>query len=387
MSQAPNLSPAKRSKTALILTGGGARAAYQVGVLKAIREMLPEPTRNPFPILCGTSAGAINAASLAVYAEDFGAAVDHLNNVWGNFQARQVYRSDPVGIGISGARWLSSLAFGWVTHRAPRSLLDNKPLRRLLRRTLDFDRIQRAIDNHALHSVSITCSGYATGQSVSFFQGRADLEPWRRTQRVGTHVKLTLDHLMASSAIPFVFPSVHVNREWFGDGSMRQIAPISPAIHLGADKVLVIGAGRMTVEDSRPGAESYPSLAQIAGHALSSIFLDSLSVDLERTMRINQTLSMIPEEVRKNNNVGLRPIDVLVIAPSERLDELAAQHADALPRSVRMLLSGIGAMNRRGGALTSYLLFEKPYTQALIDLGYRDAMARSSEVRDFLGVT
>ena len=387
MVEAINSPATASSKTALILTGGGARAAYQAGVLEAIREMLPDPTRNPFPIICGTSAGAINAATMAVFAENFGAGVEHLNNVWGNFHANQVYRADPLGIGISGARWLSTLAFGWLTHRAPRSLLDNAPLRALLRRTLDLERIQRAIDNHALHSVSITCSGYATGQSVSFFQGRADLEPWRRSQRVGTHVKLTLDHLMASSAIPFVFPSVHVNREWFGDGSMRQIAPISPAIHLGANKVLVVGAGRMTTEDARPGAERYPSLAQIAGHALSSIFLDSLSVDLERTMRINQTLSMIPEEVRKQNNMSLRPIDVLVIAPSERLDELAAHHAEALPRSVRILLSGIGAMNRRGGALTSYLLFEKPYTQALIDLGYRDTSARATEVKEFLGVT
>lgn len=374
-------------KTALILTGGGARAAYQVGVLKAIREMLPDPKRNPFPIICGTSAGAINAASLAVYAEDFGTGVDHLNHVWGNFHAHQVYRADPLGIGFSGARWLTALAFGWLTHHAPRSLLDNSPLRGLLRRTLDFEKIQCAIDNRALHSVSITCSGYATGQCVSFFQGRADVEPWRRSQRVGTHVKLTLDHLMASSAIPFVFPSVHVNREWFGDGSMRQIAPISPAIHLGADKVMVVGAGRMTTEDSRPGAERYPSLAQIAGHALSSIFLDSLSVDLERAMRINQTLSMIPEAVRKQNNIALRPIDVLVIAPSERLDELAARHAEALPRSVRILLGGIGAMNRRGGALTSYLLFEKPYTQALIDLGYRDTSARTNEVSEFLSIS
>ncbi len=374
-------------KTALILTGGGARAAYQAGVLKAIREMLPDPKINPFPIICGTSAGAINAASMAVYAEDFAAGVDHLNHVWGNFHANQVYRADPFGIAVSGARWLSALAFGWLTHRAPRSLLDNSPLRHLLGNTLDFNNIQRAIDNHALHSVSITCSGYATGQSVSFFQGRADLEPWRRSQRVGAHVKLSLDHLMASSAIPFVFPSVRLHREWFGDGSMRQIAPISPAIHLGADKVLVVGAGRISTEDSRPRAEVYPSLAQIAGHALSSIFLDSLSVDLERTMRINQTLSMIPEDIRLQRGMTLRPVDVLVIAPSERLDEMAAAHAQALPRSVRMLLSGIGAMNRRGGALTSYLLFEKPYTQALIDLGYRDASSRAVEVRDFLGVS
>jgi NTE family protein len=191
---------------------------------------------------------------------------------------------------------------------------------------------------------------------------------------------------MASSAIPFVFPAVRLNREWFGDGSMRQIAPISPAIHLGADKILVIGAGRMSAENARPRSEAYPSLAQIAGHALSSIFLDSLAVDLERTTRINHTLSMIPEPIRKEKGSALRPIDVLVIAPSIRLDTLAAEHAQALPWPVRALLRGIGAMNRRGGALTSYLLFEASYTRALIQLGYDDTQARSSEVRDFLGV-
>lgn len=375
------------AKTALILTGGGARAAYQVGVLKAIRELLPDPQRNPFPILCGTSAGAINAAALAVSAENFGTGVDHLAAIWENFEAGHVYRADPVGIGISGARWLSTLAVGWLTHRAPRSLLDNAPLRRLLDERLDFSRIQRAIEAQALHSVSITCSGYSSGQSVSFFQGRADLEPWRRSQRFGAHVVLTLDHLMASSAIPFIFPAVRINREWFGDGSMRQIAPISPAIHLGADKILVIGAGRHSTENTRPQAEVYPSLAQIAGHALSSIFLDSLSVDLERTTRINHTLSMIPEAVRQANGSSLRPIDVLVIGPSTRLDVLAAKHARSLPWPVRSLLRGIGAMNRRGGALTSYLLFEQAYTRALIDLGYGDTMSRASEVRDFLEIS
>jgi len=180
---------------------------------------------------------------------------------------------------------------------------------------------------------------------------------------------------------------VHLNREWFGDGSMRQVAPVSPAIHLGADKILVIGAGRMADENARPPAETYPSLAQIAGHALSSIFLDSMSVDLERMSRINNTLSLIPEPVRRDKGMSLRPIDVLVIAPSQRLDHLAARHARALPWPVRVLLSGIGAMNQNGGALTSYLLFERSYTKALIDLGYADTVARRDEVRRFLDLS
>ncbi len=374
-------------RTALILTGGGARAGYQVGVLKAIRELLPEPRRNPFPILCGTSAGALNAASMAAAAEDFGAGVDNLLNIWENFGAEQVYRADPVSMGISGARWVSTLALGWLTRSAPRSLLDNSPLRGLLRDSLDFSRIAQAIECGVLHSVSITCSGYSSGQSVSFFQGRAGIEAWRRSQRVGAPAELSLDHLMASSAIPFIFPAVHINREWFGDGSMRQVAPVSPAIHLGADKILVIGAGRMADENARPRAEVYPSLAQIAGHALSSIFLDSMSVDLERMSRINNTLSLIPEDVRRENGMSLRPIEVLTIAPSQRLDHLAARHAKALPWPVRVMLRGIGAMNQNGGALTSYLLFERPYTRALIDLGYADTLARRGEVLQFLDLS
>lgn len=372
------------SRAALILTGGGARAGYQVGVLKAIRELLPEPRRNPFPILCGTSAGAINAASMAVWAEDFGAGVDRLLQVWENFEAHHVYRADPLNMGLSAARWVSTLAVGWLTRHSPRSLLDNSPLRRLLADSLDFSRIANAIESGALHSVSISCSGYSTGQSVSFFQGRADVETWRRSQRVGAPTEITVEHLMASSAIPFIFPAIHLNREWFGDGSMRQVAPVSPAIHLGADKILVIGAGRMADENARPRGETYPSLAQIAGHALSSIFLDSMSVDLERMNRINDTLSLIPEDVRREKGMRLRPIEVLVIAPSQRLDHLAARHARALPWAVRTMLRALGAMNRNGGALTSYLLFERPYTTALIDLGYADTMARRDEVLQFL---
>jgi NTE family protein len=374
------------SRTALVLSGGGARAAYQVGVLRAILELLPDGTANPFPILCGTSAGAINTATLACFSENFRAAVDNLTSVWHNMHAGYIYRADPAGIALSGFRWFGSLALSWLTKRSPRSLLDNEPLRRLLQRRLDFSAIDRAIASGALYAVSITASGYTSGHSVSFFQAAAEIPTWQRASRFGARARLSVDHLLASSAIPFMFPAVHLNREFFGDGSMRQLAPISPAIHLGAQKVLVIGAGPMNEQTPRQRTSRYPSLAQIAGHALASIFLDSLAVDIERMQRINQTLSVIPEAIKAGEGVPLRPVESLVIAPSERLDYIAARHAKALPWAVRFLLRGIGAMNRQGGALTSYLLFEQPYTRALIDLGYEDTMARRDEVVAFLEI-
>ena len=380
------LTPAAGPRTALILTGGGARAAYQVGVLQAVAELSPDRRRNPFPILCGTSAGAINAASVACLADNFGKAVDRIADVWRNMHAGHIYRADPLGIGLSGLHWLSMLMLGWLIHKPPKSLLDNTPLRHLLNHHLDLRGIERSISAGALHALSITASGYESGDCISFFQGHPSALPWRRVQRLGMPVRITVDHLLASSAIPFIFPATHIHREYFGDGSMRQLAPISPAVHLGAERILVIGAGRQNEMQDRSRSDDHPTLAQIAGHALSSIFLDSLAMDIERLQRINKTLYAFPEEARAEAGLPLRPIRTLVISPSQRLDLIAAHHAEALPRAVKLLLRSIGAMNRRGGALTSYLLFEQPYTQALMDLGYRDTMAQAEDVRDFLGL-
>ncbi len=377
--------PAERG-TALVLTGGGARAAYQVGVLLAIAKLSKNRRHNPFPILCGTSAGAINTVALACLADNFGKSVSLLASFWRNMHVDQIYRADLAGVGSAGARWLAALALGWLIGNPPRSLLDNSPLRRLLTRSLDFSGIERSIAKGALHAVSISASGYESGESISFFQAHPSAQPWHRVQRIGMRSQLTVDHLLASSAIPFVFPATRINREYFGDGSMRQLAPLSPAIHLGARRLLVIGARKQSEHREREQIDGYPSLAQIAGHALSSIFLDSLAVDIERAQRINRTLAAIPEALRENSAIALRPIDTLVISPSERLDRIAADHASALPWPIKALLGGIGAMNRHGGALTSYLLFEQTYTRKLMELGYADTQARASEVGDFLGL-
>jgi len=383
-----------KEKTGLILTGGGARAAYQAGVLHAVRQILVEAGRaapqSPFDIICGTSAGALNATALACRADDFADGVRGLLSVWENVAAHQVYRADSLAVLRSGARWLSLLSFGWLLRKwhaaPPQSLLDNTPLAGLLHHALDLPRLDAALADGVLHALAITASSYSSGHHLTFYQSAARIEPWVRHQRMALATQIGVEHLLASSAIPFIFPAVPLylagRREYCGDGSMRQLAPIAPAIHLGATRVLVIGAGRMT-EPAREEVNSggYPSLAQVAGHALSSIFLDSLAVDVERLQRVNHTLSRIPEEVRAG--MALKPVKLLVIAPSQRLDDIAARHTHSLPPPVRTLLGGIGALESRGAALASYLLFEASYTRELIRLGEHDTLARRQDVLSF----
>jgi NTE family protein len=373
---------ANSKKTGLILTGGGARAAYQIGVLKAVDELLGHPSINPFSILCGTSAGAVNAGALAIRADDFAGAVRNLLAVWENFRAHQVYRTDIPAIMRTGAKWLGMMSL--LYRNNPISLLDNQPLRELIERTMDFSRIQNNIDNGSLFAVAVTASGYTSGQSVTFYQGGPGLEAWERTQRTGAARPLSTDLLMASSSLPFIFPAVKVHREYFGDGSMRQIAPISPALHLGADRVLIVGTGRQADQPARVRSNIYPSLAQISGHALNSIFLDSLAVDIERLQRINRTLDCVSPEKAKEFGLSLRKVEVMIISPSQPIERIAARHLYELPRTIRFLLRGIGAMNRNGSNLASYLLFERNFCRDLIELGYQDTLARSAEMLAFL---
>ncbi len=369
------------------MTGGGARAAYQVGVLRAISEVLPDTVRNPFPIICGTSAGAINATSLAVSADNFREGIRQLEAVWANFHVNQVHRSDLAGVLANSGRWFVSLLSSELGRQQAVSLLDNSPLTKLIKNRFPFRSIQRSIYAGELHALGLTAWGYSSGQSVTFFQGAKEIMPWKRAQRVGVAARIGVEHLIASSSIPFIFPAVKLNREYFGDGSMRQMAPLSPALHLGAEKVLVIGVHKKAenLSPSRVKVTGYPPLAQIAGHAMNSIFVDSLDVDLERLHRINNTIKLIPPKILKENDMLLRPVASMMISPSEEINEIAQHYAHTLPPVMRFLYRAVGAMGPNGSTLLSYVLFEAPFCQALIDLGYRDTMQQRDEVVQFIG--
>jgi NTE family protein len=386
--------------------GGGARAAYQVGVLKAIAAMLRDARRgldpgivqghNPFPILVGTSAGAINATALAAGSADFQDAVARIVRVWENFHAAQVYRSDLLGVMRTGARWLSLLSLGWLLRRSlqtrPKSLLDNEPLRELLLREIDFPQIAESLERGHLQALALGASSYTSGRHVTFYQSLSDREIADKYQRIFVRSRIDVDHLLASSAIPFVFPAVSLDlsasakggREHFGDGAMRQLSPVSPAIHLGAKRVLAIGVGQAGNPGVLPefDALAYPSLAQVAGHALSTIFLDAIVSDAERVEKMNQVAASMSEHEQRAAN--LRPIEFLMISPSQRLDAIAAQHFGALPGPIRAMLQSLGTDGGSGSGLASYLLFESSYTRTLIDLGYGDTFARRDEVMAFL---
>lgn len=391
--------PGNVGTVGLVLPGGGARAAYQVGVLSGILEIL-DPQRspdfsNPFDIICGSSAGAINAAALACRADDIHYAVSRLDELWSGLHTGDIYYADAPRLLRTGLRWLAMLTAGWLMpglHRQqPRSLLDNEPLGQLLRRTLDFDQLQGNLAQGRLQALAITATAYTTGEHLTFYQSNGIIKPWQRSLRQAIPCRIGVDHLLASSSIPFIFPAqamlVRGLTHWCGDGSMRQLAPMSPAIHLGARKICVIGTGHK--DDTHPGEQAidppYPSLAQIGGHALSNIFLDSLSMDVERMQRINDLLALLPENELKS--LALQPVSSFLITPSRSLDEMALAHIKQLPYAARTLFRVLGVSSASGpttgGALISYLLFESSFTQELIRLGRADSMSRVDEVKAF----
>ncbi|HLA30329.1 MAG TPA: patatin-like phospholipase family protein [Pseudomonas sp.] len=387
----PQFVPPSQPVTGLILSGGGARAAYQVGVLAAIADLLPNAAHNPFPVIVGTSAGAINAVGLACGALHFTEAVRRLTSVWQGFHTHQVYRSDWPGVLRQASRFIGHSLLG-LGGEIPVALLDSSPLGQLLGRELDFSGIAAAVRHRQLRAVAVTAFGYASGQAVTFYQGRATIDPWFRHRRVGVPTRLALEHLLASASIPLIFPPVKINREYFGDGAVRQSAPISPALHLGATRVLVVGVSgnplgaQANIPVVRPLQSRPPSLAQISGHMLNSTFVDSLESDIELLERLNQMGRLIPPELHPRGS-GLKPVDVLVISPSRPLDVIAGRHRHELPKTLRLFLRGPGATRAGGAGVLSYLLFEPGYCNELIELGYQDAMAQKSELIEFLSLS
>lgn len=377
---------AAATRKALVLPGAGARGAYQIGVLKAIAEILPKNAASPFAVISGVSAGAINGAVLASRAAHFQRAVSEMERVWANFSVDQVFRTDSWTMLKSSLHWLAAIVLGGLGPRNPVSLLDSTPLKELLASNVRFARIKQAIARGQLDALAVTASAYTSSRSVTFYQSRESVAPWARVRRIGRPTEIGLEHLMASAAVPFIFAPVRIGGEYYGDGSMRHRAPLSSPIHLGADRILVVGV-RDEHPDPEPvvdGSIDSPSFAHIAGYMLDTLFLDGLYADLERLTRLNLVLEQLGTENLKPPLATLRPLHTLIIVPKEDLRQVAARHATELPRALRLLLRGVGAMNRDGMQLVSYLLFESGFTRELIDMGYRDALAMEEDLRAFL---
>ena len=372
----------ERNDYGLILSGGGARAAYQVGVLKSITQYLPRNHKLPFPTICGTSAGAINATSLACYASCYHLGIRKLEWVWKNFHTNQVYDASLAAV----LSYISSNYFAaWCTDyfkKRPGSLLNNRPLRQLIKRTLDFNRIDRNIMRGDLNAICLSTSCYTERSAVSFFQGRGDIEGWHRQNRIGQPCTLEIDHLMASSAIPLVFPPVKIGSEFYGDGAIHESAPLSAPIHLGASKILIIGVVKDLAEPFTRHVDRRFNSAQIAGHLMDTIFSDAIESDIERMQRINQTVSLLtPEQLSQTE---LQPVDCLLINPSKNIEEIAWKYYNNLPRGIKTLLRIVGINRSSESSLLSYLMFEGEFCQELIQLGYQDGLAQQHKIRKFL---
>jgi NTE family protein len=368
-------------RRALVLAGGGARAAYQVGVLETLAEWLPAGTPNPFPVLVGTSAGAINAAAIAARADCLADGIATLSEVWRHFSIDQVVKVGDVSMVRGVLRWLRALGSGGLLGSVPRQLLDTSPLRSLIERVIPLDGIAECLERRTVRAIAVSTTSYATGRTVSFFDAIPEVRSWERARRAGVRRRVDVDLLMASSAIPFLFPAGRIDGDWYGDGAMRQLAPLSPAVHLGANRLFVIGtrpAAENTVVEAR--SDEAPSPGQLLGFVLDALFTDGMSIDLERLTQVNALLAVATASEATRN----RPIACLVIQPSKDPTELAREHFDSMPHTLQTLLRTIGARETHGGLLASYLLFEADYTRRLLELGRRDAEARREEILAFI---
>ncbi len=369
-------------KTALVLSGGGARAAYQVGVLKAVCELLPAQQASPFQVFCGTSSGALNVTRLACHAENFAGSVQALELLWSELKSRDVHRVGYCHLLNSALKLLASFFHHGKPAGHSLSLLDNTPLREMLEQHIDLQRLEVMINQGHLHALCISALGYSSGRNLFFFQGGKEIQPWNASKRQGVNCQVKYDHIMASMALPTIFPSVRINREYFGDGALRQTAPLSAALHLGADRLFVIGVtGGAGKAPERELVVHSPTLAQVMGQLINSAFIDSLNEDMTMLKRFNSMAECMSESQRKQ--LQIKPVKLLVIEPTVKFDQLAAQYIKYLPRSMQTLLRITGADLSDSSNLASYVLFEKEYCKELIRYGYADGMRQADEILDF----
>jgi len=370
-----------------VLTGGGARAAYQVGFLRLLAREFPDVSPG---ILTGVSAGGINAAYLAARQESFAEKVENLVDVWTGIRIDDVFRVDLRDLTSRTLRWGGRLLSGGKSPLPPaKSLVDTAPLRELLDRVLEANSgmlpgIARSLESGGLRAIALTASSYTTGQSITWVQTRDDcgIQTWERPQRTSAACALRVDHVMASAALPFFFPAIDVAGAWYGDGGIRLTAPLSPAVHLGAKRVIAVSTryARSREEADRPAVVGYPPPAQVAGVLYNAIFLDLLDSDALHMQQINEFVARLPEGQRD----GLRHIDLLVLRPSEDLGRLANAYEPELPRAFRFMTRGLGTRETRSNDMLSLLMFQSDYVKRLIEMGEADAEARISEIRSFL---
>ncbi len=368
--------------TAVVLTGGGARGAYQAGVLAGIADR--SRCDVCFPIITGVSAGGINAAALAASRSGFDAATADLRQAWLKLTIDNVFRSNFRTLTWSALCWMAKIGSGGALPTDLRGLLDTRPLRAYLTAAIDFDGIGDNIAAGRLHALAMSMTEYATGRTVTAIQATERVRDWQRARRLSERSRITVDHVMASAALPVIFPAIQIGANYYGDGSIRQSAPLSPAVHLGADRILAISVrySLAPLERIQPQITGYPPPAQILGMILHGVFIDALEDDVERLQRINRTLEAVPPGAELRDR--LRPIETLLLRPSRDLAKLSVGLVDEMPRPLRLLARGLGASRTTTPDFLSYLLFERPYIERLMDLGFEDAQAQWDIIEPFL---
>lgn len=365
-------------KTALILSGGGARGAYQAGVLKGLAEILPEKKKSPFSIISGVSAGAINGAKLACDLESFENAVEKLNFLWSQISTEQVFRTDILS--------MNKFSFGLLgSQKKIDSILDTSPLCELLKKHCDFTKIKKNLDAKVFESLILTANNYTSGTAVSFVQTSTSKLTWKESRRLAVLSEINADHVMASSAIPMLFPPIKIGSHYYGDGCVRNSTPCSPSLRMGADRIFVVGVRtQMSAEisnrlESPAVKDIHPSMIRILNTLLNAVLLDSIEQDVHRIQRINQLVELAGENSARE---GFKKIPALCISPSEDIGELARQQAHHLPRLIRMTISAMGSLDEASEIL-SYLLFEPHFCRKLLEMGYNDSINSRKQIEEF----